>query len=163
VRCLPQDKHVLFSGGWDSTVQIWDIRAKEGSVRTIHGPIVTADSIDYKNGMLLVGNYRNNDIAQLFDFGSGKLVETLDIGEPHNSSSYSFTAAFAQNSEHDLMAVGLTNTNSVKVLVNRNLACTIKFQAAPLSLDFYRYGNKDFLLVGGLEGTIYSLRLRIGS
>ena len=71
---MPKDKHVFFSGGWDNTVQIWDIRAKEGSQRVIAGPTVSSDSLDFKNGVILAGNYQNNDIAQLYDFGSGKLI-----------------------------------------------------------------------------------------
>jgi len=150
VKCMPKDHNVFFSGGWDSTVHVWDIRVGTGSMRKITGPLVSADSLDYKNGMLLAGNYQNNDIAQIYDFGSGKLVETLDIGEPHNSKSYCFTAAYAHHSEHDLIAVGLTGSNSVKMLLNHKLVCTMLFQAAPLSVDFYQFQNKDFLIVGGL-------------
>jgi len=71
VRCLRNDPSVFFSGGWDSTVQIWDIRAPEGSVRKICGPSVSGDSIDIKGNTMLVGNYQNNDIVQLYDFGKG--------------------------------------------------------------------------------------------
>ena len=161
VKCMPKDKNVFFSGGWDNTVQIWDVRAKGGSQRSITGPTVSSDSLDYKNGVILAGNYQNNDIVQLYDFGSGKLIENVDIGEPHNSSSYCFTATFAQKSEYDLMAVGLTGSNSVKILRDRKLVSTVKLQAAPLSMDFYRFNNKDFLIVGGLEGTIYVLRVKM--
>jgi len=59
------------SGGWDSTVQIWDIRDKHGSVRKICGPSLSSDSMDLKNNVLLIGNYQNNDIVQLYDFKSG--------------------------------------------------------------------------------------------
>ncbi len=71
---------MFFSGGWDSTVHVWDIRVNGGSVRKINGPLVSADSLDIKGNVLLAGNYHNNDIAQLYDFGSGKLIQTLDIG-----------------------------------------------------------------------------------
>jgi hypothetical protein len=120
---------------------------------------VSSDSLDLKDGVLLAGNYQNNNIAQLYDFGSGNLIETLDINEPHNSNSYCFAASFAHRSEYDLIAVGLTGSNKVKVLKDHKLACEIKFQAAPLSLDFYRLHNKDFLVVGGIEGTIYCIKL----
>ena len=36
----------------------------------------------------------------------------------------------------------------------------MQMQAAPLSLDFYRYNNKDFLLVGGVEGPIYCIKVK---
>jgi hypothetical protein len=55
---------------------------KGESVRKICGPSVSADSLDYKNGVLLAGNYRNTDIVQLWDFKSGELIQNVDIGEP---------------------------------------------------------------------------------
>ena len=99
-------------------MHVWDIRVNSGSVRKINGPVVSADSLDIKNNVLLAGNYLNNDIAQLYDFGSGQLIKTLDIGEERNSKSYCFAASYAHHSEHNLIAVGLTGSNSVKVLLN---------------------------------------------
>lgn len=52
---------------------------KEESVRKIYGPTISADSLDFKNGQILAGNYQNKDILQLWDFKSGELIETLDI------------------------------------------------------------------------------------
>lgn len=118
VKCLPKDANVFFSGGWDSTVHIWDIQVNGGSARKINGPVVSADSLDIKNNLLLAGNYLNNDIVQLYDFGSGQLIKTLDIGEEQNSKSYCFAASYAHNSEHNLIAVGLTGSNTVKLLLN---------------------------------------------
>jgi hypothetical protein len=54
--------------------------------------------LDYKNGTILAGNYKNNDILQLWDFKSGELIETLDIKEPSNGNSYGFAASFAHKS-----------------------------------------------------------------
>lgn len=79
IKCLPEDKNIFFSGGWDSTLQIWDIRMKKESIRKIYGPTISADSLDYRNGTILAGNYRNKDILELWDFKSGNLIETLDI------------------------------------------------------------------------------------
>jgi len=141
---------VFFSGGWDSTVQVWDIRVGTGSVSKICGPSISSDSLDIKNGILLAGNYTNSNIAQLYDFGSGKLIETLDIGESSNSNSYCFTASFAHRSAFNLLAVGLSGTNKVKIIKDSKLVGEMKFQATPLSLDFYRFNNKDFLVVGGI-------------
>ena len=149
------------SGGWDSTVQIWDIRDKKGSVRKICGPSISSDSLDIKNNVLLVGNYQNNDIVQLYDFKSGALIETLNINEPINSNSYCYSASYSTESKYNLMAVSLSGSNKVKVLKDNKVVCEMKFQAAPLCLDFYQLNGKDFLVVGGIEGTIYCLKLDI--
>lgn len=150
VKCLKEDSHLLFSGGWDSTVHIWDVRVKDNSVRKICGPFVSADSLDFKDGILLSGNYQNNDIVQLYDFKSGKVIEALDIKEAPNGNSYCFAASFAHRSEYSLIAVGLSGCNKVKLFKDRHLVGEMKFQAAPLSLDFYRFNGKDFLIVGGV-------------
>ncbi len=74
VKCMKKDPNIFFSGGWDSMIQIWDVRNPTGSVRKICGPSITSDSLDYKDGVLLSGNYQNNNIVQLYDFGSGQLI-----------------------------------------------------------------------------------------
>ena len=45
---------VLVSGGWDKTLQIWDLRVHR-SVRSIYGPYVCGDSIDIQGNNILVG------------------------------------------------------------------------------------------------------------
>ena len=71
LRGLKSDPNLLFTGGWDSTIRLWDVRVPNNYVRKFSGPSVSADSLDLKNNVLLVGNYSNNDIVQLWDFNSG--------------------------------------------------------------------------------------------
>ncbi len=37
----------------------------------------------------------------------------------------------------------------------------IQFQVAPLALSFYQFNNKDFMVAGGVEGTIYVIKVKI--
>ena len=71
LRGIKKDPNLFFTGGWDSTIRLWDVRAPNNYVRKFSGPSVSADSLDLKNNVLLVGNYSNNDIVQLWDFNSG--------------------------------------------------------------------------------------------
>ena len=68
-------------------------------------------------------------------------------------------AKCAQRSSNNLMAVGLSGTNKVKILKDKKVSGEIQFQATPFSLDFYELNKKDFLIVGGEEGTIYCFKL----
>lgn len=36
----------------------------------------------------------------------------------------------------------------------------MQFQAAPLAIDFFRHNDKDFIVVGGVEGTIYVIKIK---
>ena len=80
VKCLKKDPNIFFSGGWDSTIQVWDVRYPQGSVRKICGPSISSDSLDIMGNLLLCGNYTNTDILQQYDFASGELSENIDIG-----------------------------------------------------------------------------------
>lgn len=79
VKGLKNDPNLFFSGGWDASVRLWDVRVPETSVRKFGGPMVSADSLDLKNNVLLAGNYSTQDIYQFWDFTSGKLIKTMDI------------------------------------------------------------------------------------
>jgi len=59
VRFNPIDTNMLVSGGWDNTVQIYDIREK-GPVHSIYGPHICGDALDFRNDgyTLLAGSYR---------------------------------------------------------------------------------------------------------
>jgi hypothetical protein len=57
--------------------------------------------------------------------------------------------------------VGLAGSNTVKILCDNQLVSEIKLQAAPLSLDFCEEEGRDYLIVGGIEGTIYSIKIKI--
>lgn len=70
---------MFYSGGWDGSVRIWDVRVGEAPVRKFGGPMVSADSLDLKNNVLLAGNYSTQDIVQFWNFTSGELIKTLDI------------------------------------------------------------------------------------
>lgn len=79
VKGFKNDANLFFSGGWDGSVRIWDVRVGEAPVRKFGGPMVSADSLDLKNNVLLSGNYATQDIVQFWDFTTGALIKTLDI------------------------------------------------------------------------------------
>ena len=67
LKFLPEDPNVILSCGWDANLLIWDIREKK-SVGAFYGPSTSGDSLDYKNGVILTGSYRNKDQLQIWDF-----------------------------------------------------------------------------------------------
>jgi len=60
------DPTILYSGGWDDTIQMWDLRSGS-SVRSVFGPHICGDSIDVFQNYLVAGSWRTQNQIQLFD------------------------------------------------------------------------------------------------
>jgi len=70
LRFNDEDPNTIVSGGWDNTVQIWDVRT-ENAVRSFYGPHICGDAVDLKDGKILTGSYRPDKQLQLWDFNTG--------------------------------------------------------------------------------------------
>lgn len=51
-----KNMNVLYTGGWDHTIQVWDMRVGH-SVNSIHDVSIFGDSMDVRDQTLMVGNY----------------------------------------------------------------------------------------------------------
>lgn len=64
IQCLkfsPLKEEILYSGGWDNTVNVYDMRV-EGPVMAILGPQISGEAIDVRSdGILLTGSYSPAD------------------------------------------------------------------------------------------------------
>lgn len=69
----PTTCQLLVSGGWDRTLQVWDLRLAR-SVRSFFGPYICGDALDMRGGVLVTGSWRHANPLQLWDFGSGRLL-----------------------------------------------------------------------------------------
>lgn len=79
VKAYKNNPNLFFSGGWDGSVRLWDVRSGEGSVRKFGGPMVSADSLDLKNNVLLAGNYSTKETVQMWDFNLGSLIKNINL------------------------------------------------------------------------------------
>lgn len=55
VKFIPEHPNLILSGGWDMNIHFWDQREKK-SVKSILGPIISGETIDFKNGVILTGS-----------------------------------------------------------------------------------------------------------
>ena len=78
VKFDPNDSNIIASGGWDNTVQIYDIR-QQGPVGAFYGPHICGEAIDFRNdgNTLLTGSYRPENALELWDIR--KLQKFRDI------------------------------------------------------------------------------------
>lgn len=77
VKFHPQDSNMALSGGWDRTIQIYDIRSG-GPVSSIFGPELSGNALDAHGYNVVTGSYRNKDVLQMFDVRTTKLVQNIE-------------------------------------------------------------------------------------
>ncbi|KAG9392256.1 WD repeat-containing protein [Carpediemonas membranifera] len=75
----PTDPNLLISGGWDNTVQVWDLRA-DHSVRSIYSPHICGDSVDIDGNTVLTGSWRPDKQVQLWDLRTTELEKDVPWG-----------------------------------------------------------------------------------
>lgn len=96
VRFSPSDSNLLVSGGWDDTVQVWDLRAGQ-AVRSIYGPHVCGNAIDVNGDTIVTGSWRESETLQLWSLASGALIETLAWGgDARDPACFLYSAQFSR-------------------------------------------------------------------
>jgi COMPASS component SWD3 len=58
------DENIILSGGWDNTIQIWDVR-QDVPVRSVFGPHITGDAVDLHGNEILSGSWRPDKQLQV--------------------------------------------------------------------------------------------------
>ncbi|EEY62684.1 uncharacterized protein PITG_14466 [Phytophthora infestans T30-4] len=159
IKFAPEDDNTIVSGGWDNTLQIWDIRVGH-SVRSIYGPHVAGDAVDMNTrGEILTGSWRPENPLELWDFGSGKRLLTV----PWNQSAirsepcFLYSAQFSKSKTgQQLIAAGGSGSNEAKVFnhdSNNKLVGTIAgLSRGVFTLDFAAAIDK--MVVAGADAAI---------
>jgi len=146
----PTQPDVIVSGGWDNTIQVWDTRMSY-AVRSIFGPHICGDAVDIYGDILLSGSWRPDKQLQLWDFGSGRLIETIDwkpaMGE---EPCLLYAAQFSKGNGAEYIAAGGSGANEAKIFNHRTKQVVGEiygFKKGIYTMDF-SYDSK-MLIVGG--------------
>lgn len=112
------DTHVILSGGWDKTIQVWDLRVGK-SVRSIFGPYLCGDSLDFDDSTsrILTGSWRAFEQLQEWDYGSGSLVRTFVWPQSMNLEKpcQIYSACYGRNMSQNLIAAGGSGSNQASL------------------------------------------------
>jgi WD40 repeat protein len=123
-KFVPSDENLVISGGWDNTVQVWDIRLG-AAVRSIYGAHICGDSLDIFGNEVLTGSWRPDNQLEIWDFGTGEKI--CDI--PWNTSVFSssgqpacmlYTAQFSKEGHARYIVAGGSGANEAKVFDHMN-------------------------------------------
>ena len=137
----PQNNNVFVTGGWDNHLKIWDSRTKDGVQRTIHGPHICGDSLDIKGSQILTGSWVARSSLQLWDYGSGEVIETIGLDHvtdrmPHHHGDgprgeFMYSAQFAGDNlilagGSGIMDVLVISANTCQVVSEVDVGSTIQ-------------------------------------
>ena len=98
VKFHRDNDNILISGGWDNTLQVYDIREKN-IVASIYGPHICGDSIDTRGNKILTASWSSLNQIQIFDLRKYTKEYTYDVSKLDKSegkSSFLYSCQFAK-------------------------------------------------------------------
>lgn len=151
-------QHLVYSGGWDQTLVVWDTRTCK-PVQNVFGPYICGDGIATCGMDILTASWRQHDQLQQWDARDNacSLNETLDwdgiklAGLP----CFLYTCQFSKKHQ-DLIAAGGSNSNEVKLFDksnNNKPFCAI--YNLPREVDTIDFSYDDSMLaISGADGYV---------
>lgn len=157
IKFINDDPNVLISGGWDNSVYIWDTRLKK-SVDSIYGVCLMGDSLDYKNGQILIGNQKNKEQLQLYDYKTRNIIKIIDWESGFKMDGITvYTAQFSKTNSDYIVAGASGGFNQMKIFSKKAnyepIFCANYLPKGCYTSDFGN--NTNNLAFGGGEGYVY--------
>ena len=126
VKFSKKDTNLLISGGWDNTLLLYDIRAKEVQ-NYLYGPHICGDGIDLKDDLLLTVSWEKEDQIQFFDLRMNKKIGVFQMILEENKEnknlldnvSYLYSCRF--NPSNNTFCVTGSNKNYLRIYDYNNL------------------------------------------
>ncbi|EGR27317.1 WD repeat protein [Ichthyophthirius multifiliis] len=157
VFCIKYDKedyNILYTGGWDFRVVIWDVREKKALQKGIYGPLICGDGIDLNGNYILTSSWTETNQLQIWDRRTYKLVSDIDwdVTLKSNAPVFLYAGQFSKDEGGTFILAGGSNTNEVKLFdrdnQNKAFCCITEFSKEVDTVDF---GNKGelFATAGG--------------
>ena len=126
VKFSKKDPNLLLSAGWDNTILLYDLRAKEIQ-NYLYGPHVCGDGLDLKDDLLLTVSWEKEDQIQLFDLRINKRIGVFQMMLEENNKnsldnvSYLYSCRF--NPVNTTFCVTGSNRNYLRIYDYSNLNC----------------------------------------
>ena len=90
--------NTFVSAGWDGTMFLWDIRTNKAS-NSVFGPVLSGDSLDISDNLILAGSYRDKDSLELYDIRTFKKICNIDWSLSLNQFNYVSSCRFSKNKD----------------------------------------------------------------
>lgn len=175
VKYYPNDTSTIYSGGWDRTIQFYDVRMGKVS-NSIYGPEICGDSLDLSGNVLASGAWSTGDQIQLWDIRNLKCICNVSWEEKKtNLPTYIYSVKFNKRRDQKYLCIGGVNKPLFRVFDMNNFKADVGLKennqpepafgsgesySACFTVDFARIGNnKDLLCCGCSDGgcRVYSI------
>jgi len=150
----PTDPNIIVTGGWDNTVQIWDVSLGY-AIRSLFGPHISGEAIDIYEDLILCGSYRPENQLELWKLDNGEKAETIPWSSSSSSTTASCTLFCAQFSKHigpKFIGAGGSGSNECKIFDysdgNKLVGTVTGLSKAVFTLD-WSATNAKFAIAGG--------------
>eukprot|EP01006_Ploeotia_vitrea_P007897 TRINITY_DN18475_c0_g1_i1.p1 TRINITY_DN18475_c0_g1~~TRINITY_DN18475_c0_g1_i1.p1 ORF type:complete len:349 (-),score=-27.60 TRINITY_DN18475_c0_g1_i1:81-1127(-) len=119
-KFVPHDNHLIMSGGWDSTIQIWDTRIGE-AVRSIYGPhICGVDAMDIVGSNVLAASWRIKNTLEIYDFSKGTKVTDIKFNEDGQKPCMLYAGQYSKEGQGKFICAGGSSSNEAKIFDHHN-------------------------------------------
>lgn len=156
----PTEQNMILTGGWDDKVHFWDLRSGT-SVRSFFGPHICGESLDIDDTgkKIITGSWREYKQLQLWDYGSGELIEDIPWGGSNKKE-------IDINNNNNKESTGLAGNNKPAMLYSAQFSKGSgpgKFIAAGGSgsceTKVFDYENKNQVIgtVAGLQRGVFTI------
>jgi WD40 repeat protein len=146
----PADANLLFSSGWDDSIQVWDMRVSD-PVRAMFGAHVCSDSLDVHGSWLASGSWRTKDQVQLWDLRTFTAARVLKWKADKQCLVY----ALRFHPSGDMVAFGGSGASEVRFISMKTFeqaAEPLQFAGTVYSLAFS--GDGKDCVIGIQKGTL---------
>lgn len=150
VRMDPSNPDLLYTAGWDNTVQIWDVRQKL-PVGHVYGPFLGGDALDVDpdSSELLTGSYRKSDTVQLWNLTT---LTTKRTWPDSGDELWAYAAQFGK--QLPLIAVAGGNKNDVRIYSRKTGSKVASFTDTQALYSLDQSSTSHQLCAGGASRSL---------
>lgn len=161
----PTDPNVLISGGWDNTIQVWNV-TEEISVKSIYGPHLGGDGLCFVDDGSIIASaaFTDEKPLQLWRASTGELEASISWSvKPDAKPEYLYTIQYAsatKTAQKLREASSLTNSCDAKSSSLHKFLVVGGGGANANELKVFDLSSKRCSAVArGLDGAVYSAAL----
>ena len=168
VKFSPDDQNILFSGGWDNTVFIWDMR-KEHPIGHILGPNISGEALDVHGDYIVAGSYNSDHNLYLMNWKTQEIVKEVTWYDSEEYKDKGLTPPCVYSTQFskpdaEFVIGGGVSRNEVRVFKNHDfedlegIASIASLKSGCLTLDCAHTDSSRFA-IGCANGSVKLYRI----